>query len=215
MAGRMKITAISVQVKDPNRVSVSVDGKYRFSLDIYQVTELGLRLGNDYSEEELVNLENESVFGKAYARALEYSLVRPRSVKEVRDYLYKKTRDQRTKLGTIRKGIPLAMTERILDRLIQKGYVDDEKFTRYWVENRSVRKGVSKRKIEMELRAKGVTVESAGKLLEEAGRSEQSELQKVIDKKRNRYPDDQKLMQYLARQGFSYDDIKDALSSDN
>lgn len=211
----MKITAISVQVKDPNRVSVSVDGKYRFSLDIYQVTELGLRLGNDYSEEELVNLENESVFGKAYARALEYSLVRPRSVKEVRDYLYKKTRDQRTKLGTIRKGIPLAMTERILDRLIQKGYVDDEKFTRYWVENRSVRKGVSKRKIEMELRAKGVTVESAGKLLEEAGRSEQSELQKVIDKKRNRYPDDQKLMQYLARQGFSYDDIKDALSSDN
>jgi regulatory protein len=36
-------------------------------------------------------------------------------------------------------------------------------------------------------------------------------MSKIIAKKRSRYPDDKKLMQYLARQGFSYDDIKKAL----
>ena len=38
----MKITDISLQARDKNRVNVSVDGKYRFSLDIFQVGELAL-----------------------------------------------------------------------------------------------------------------------------------------------------------------------------
>jgi SOS response regulatory protein OraA/RecX len=47
--------------------------------------------------------------------------------------------------------------------------------------------------------------------LAESNRSDDDELQKVIAKKRVRYPDEQKLMQYLARQGFAYDAIKQAL----
>jgi regulatory protein len=75
----MKITDISVQTRNPDRVNVSVDGKYRFSLDILQVTELGVKIGNDYSEQELAELEDESIYGKLYARALEYTLMRPHS----------------------------------------------------------------------------------------------------------------------------------------
>ena len=71
----MKITDISLQARNPDRVNVSVDGKYRFSLDILQVTELGIKIGREYSEEELVELENESQFGKLYARALEYTMM--------------------------------------------------------------------------------------------------------------------------------------------
>ncbi|MNT65168.1 recombination regulator RecX [compost metagenome] len=48
--------------------------------------------------------------------------------------------------------------------------------------------------------------------LSETDRSDTNELLKVIAKKRARYPDKQKLMQYLARQGFSYDDISAALN---
>ena len=64
-------------------MNVSIDGAYRFSLDISQVTDLGVRVGRELDDEELAQLEQESQFGKLYARALEYCLRRPRSVGEV------------------------------------------------------------------------------------------------------------------------------------
>ncbi len=207
----MKITAIAIQAKNKNRVNVSVDGVYRFSLDVYQLADLGIRIGKEYTEAELVALENESIFGKVYGRALEYCLSRPHSAKEVRDYLYKKTRDQRTKTGELRQGVSPEITARVFDRLVDKKYINDESFARFWVENRNVRKGTSSRKLTMELRAKGVASEIIEQALHASPRSETNELQKMIEKKRNRYPDDQKLMQYLVRQGFSYDDVKQAL----
>lgn len=211
----MKITGISAQQKDKNRVNVMVDGKYRFSLDIFQYADLGIKIGQEYSDEELTLLETESQFGKVYARALEYCLMRPHSSKEVRDYLYRKTRDSRTKTGEIKKGVAPEITERVHKRLIEKGYIDDEKFTRYWVENRNLTKGASRRKLQAELRAKGVESGIIDRFLAESDRSDEGELSKIIAKKRSRYPDHQKFMQYLARQGFSYDDIKGALTSDD
>lgn len=210
----MKITGITAQTKNNNRVNVMVDGAYRFSLDIFQIGELGIGIGKEYTEEELAQLETESQFGKLYARTLEYCLMRPHSTKEIRDYLYKKTRDTRTKDGGIKKGVTVELTERVYERLLQKGYVDDEKFARYWVENRSVTKGASRRKITAELRTKGVATPIIEHAFEDSNRSDDEELQKIIVKKRNRYPDNQKFMQYLARQGFGYDDIKRALAGD-
>jgi len=210
----MKITGITAQTKNNNRVNIMVDDKFRFSLDIFQVADLGIRIGKEYTEEELDEMESESQFGKLYGRTLEYCLMRPHSAKEVRDYLYKKTRDTRTKTGGIKKGVPVEITERVFARLVEKGYIDDEKFARYWVENRSFTKGASRRKLIAELRAKGIESSVVERLWEDSERSDEDELQKIIAKKRGRYPDDQKFMQYLARQGFSYDDIKHALADD-
>lgn len=208
----MKITNLTSQQKDKNRINVFVDGTYRFSLDIFQVGELGIKVGREFSEEELVALETESQFGKVYTRALEYSLSRPHSAKEVRDYLYKKTRDTRTKTGGIKKGILPVVTQRVFDRLVERGYVDDEKFTRFWIENRNLKKGTSRRKLIAELRLKGIGQATIDQALRDTERNDAGELQKIIAKKRNRYEDDQKLMAYLARQGFSYDDIRSALA---
>ena len=209
----MKVTAISVQVRDKNRVNVSVDGKYRLSLDMYQLVELGMKIGKEYTEEEMVTLEEESQFGKLYTRALEYCLMRPHSRRELKDYLYRKTRDTLSKTGQIRKGASVQLTERVFDRLVEKGYIDDEKFAAFWIENRNLRKGSSKRKLSAELSAKGVDLAIIERLLVETDRTDPSELQKIIDKKRSRYDDEQKFMSYLARQGFSYDDIKSALNN--
>jgi len=211
----MKITSISVQVRDKNRVNVSVDGKYRLSLDLFQLVDLGIKIGSEYSEAELVALEEESQFGKLYMRALEYCLMRPHSQRELKDYLYRKTRDTRTKEGGVRKGASVALTERVFDRLLEKGYTDDEKFAAYWIENRNLRKGSSKRKLSSELSTKGVDRAIIERLLNETERDDISELQKIIEKKRSRYDDAQKFMSYLARQGFSYDDIKTALQNND
>jgi len=207
----MKVTSISVQVRDKNRVNVSVDGKYRFSLDLSQVVELAIKVGNEYSEAELANLENESQFGKLYMRALEYSLMRPHSQYELGQYLYRKTRDTRTKEGTVKKGASKELTERVYARIIEKGYVNDEAFARYWVENRQLRKGISKRKLQAELASKGVNSAIVEPLLAETERTDGDELKKIIEKKAHRYDGEQKLIAYLARQGFGYDDIKQAV----
>lgn len=212
----MKITALTAQQKDHNRVNVMVDGAFRFSLDIFQVGELGIKVGKEYTEQELTELEIESQFGKLYGRTLEYCMMRPHSAKEVRDYLYRKTRSTRVRnrrTGELseRPGVSQEVADRVYQRLVEKGYVDDERFSRYWVENRSQTKGVSQRKLRLELRAKGVEPGLIDRLLRETERSDAGEIQKVIAKKQRLYPDRQKFIQYLMRQGFRYDDVLAAL----
>ena len=157
----MKITDISLQARDKNRVNVSVDGKYRFSLDVFQVGELGIKIGREYTEEEISKLEDDSQFGKLYARSIEYCLMRPRAIKEVRDYLRRKTlatRRRSAKTGKIieRPGVKPEITERVLNRLIEKKYLDDEKFARFWFEQRFMKKGASIRRLKLELAQKGI-----------------------------------------------------------
>lgn len=223
----MKITALSAQIRNPDRVNVSIDGKYRFSLDISQVIDLGVKVGRDITEQDLADLEQESQFGKLYSRTLEWLLLRPHSSREVRDYLYKKTlstkfmpkptRGKRSAEQRIieKPGYAIDITERVFLRLQAKGYINDETFARWWVENRNAKKGSSLRKLGVELRTKGVESTIINSVLQESDRNDQSELAKLIQKKRNKYPDDQKLMAYLARQGFSFDDIKTALQNQN
>lgn len=207
----MKITAISPQARDKNRVNISVDGKYRFSLDAYQLLDLGIKIGKEYDEPELIALEQESQFGKLYSRALEYCLTRPHSAREVRDYLYRKTRPVKDKKGEMKSGTTTEISNRVFNRLLDRKYIDDKKFAKYWVENRSVTKGISKRKLIAELRAKGVSGNIIDNELADSERSDEIEIKKIIAKKRSHYPDDQKLMAYLARLGFSYDDIRKAI----
>jgi len=208
----MKITAISAQVRDKNRVNVSRYGKYRFSLDIYQLVDLHIRVGQEYTPEKLITLEQESQFGKLYGRALEYCLMRPHSVREMRDYMYRKTKPTRSKTGELKIGASLELTTRVFDRLVEKGYIDDIKFANYWVNNRSLTKGASYRKLTAELRSKGVNTDIIDQALADTERTDDNEIQKIIIKKRARYPDNQKLIAYLARLGFNYDDIKSALA---
>lgn len=212
-----KITGLTAQQQNTQRVNVMVDGKYRFSLDLFQVSDLGIRVGKEYSEDELIALEEESVFGKLYTRALEYTMLRPHSAQEIRDYLWRKTRDTKYRSRTTgeiktRSGVSQAVADRVYERLVQKGYIDDDIFAKYWVENRNQRKGTSIRKLEAELRKKGVATEIITKNIQNSTRDEKSELQKVIAKKASKYADSQKLIAYLARQGFSYDDIQSTLS---
>ncbi len=212
----MKITDISLQVKNKDRVNISVDGKYRFSLDIYQVGELGIKIGKEYSDQELIGLETESQFGKLYGRALEYTLMRPHSAKEVKDYLWRKTRTTRVRVKDSnetkeRPGVSQALADRVYQRLLDKGHLDDANFTRYWVENRQQRKGISQRKLIAELRLKGVAATIIDEAMQNSPRDEKGEILKILDKKRNKYDDEQKLIAYLMRQGFSYDMVKKAL----
>ena len=189
----MEITDLRQGVKNPNRVNVFVDGKFSFSLDIAQVVDLGVKVGLALSVEKLEELKRASEFGKLYQRALEWALVRPRSEKEVRDYLYKKVFERKLDKSYI---------DLIVARLKEKKYLDDTVFAKYYVENRFVKKGISRRRLSLELIKKGVAKEIIAEVLD--GRNDEEEILKMIAKKRARY-DDEKLINYLCRQGFSFE----------
>ncbi len=210
------ITDIQQAFKNPNRVNIFVDGVFKLSLDIFQVTDLKIKIGMLLTAQDLLDLEQQSEFGKIYARALEYCLVRPRSEKEVRDYLWKKTLNKKLrkqKTGEIyeKKGVSLESVEQTMARLREKQYIDDEKFARFWVENRRQRQGSSLRKLKAELAQKGVSSQIQELVLAESGRNDSDELQKIIAKKAKCYTDQQKLMRYLISQGFAYEQVKLAL----
>ena len=217
--GHFTITDIKQAVKNPNRANIFVNGKYRFSLDIFQLTQLNVKIGAKFSEDEILNLEQQSEFGKLYALGLNYCLMRPHSEKEIRDYLWKKTlnrklRNKKTGEFYEKKGVSKVSAEQALQRLIEKGYVDDFKFAKFWIENRNQRNGRSIKKLTSELFSKGVSDEIIEQILASSKRNDSEEIQKIITKKAKKYADEKKLVAYLARQGFSYDEIKRALSKD-
>lgn len=163
----------------------------------------GIHSGQELSERELEELKDTSQIDKFYNRTLLLLARRPRSRWELEDYLR-------------RKDSPAPLTEQILNKLSKTGLVDDDKFARLWVENRRLLRPTSRRRLVQELRQKRVSQEVIDRALDSDKVEETDVLKELIEKKQRqtKYQDQQKLMQYLARQGFSYGDIKSVLSED-
>ena len=216
-----RITDIKQAVRDQNRVNIYVDDKYFCSLDISQVVDLKIKVGKELSDDERAELKRASEFGKFYQRALEYALMRPRSEKEIRDYLNRKTLNRKVRVKNRKtgeyqtrekQGYDKTLVPLVLERLNARGYIDDHRFAELWVENRNVSKGVSVKKLRNELAQKGISHQIIDDVLDNSARNDEDELRKIIARKANRYPDQQKFIQYLVRQGFNYSDVIDALS---
>lgn len=199
----MKITAIKAQVKRQGRYSVFVDGEYRFSLSDTALLQQKLVVGQELSAEDVHRLQDISNEDKAYSQVLRYVSLRPRSVGELRTYF-------------ARKKYPPELQEQIISKLTEYGYVDDRAFAQSWVASRRLLKHTSRRRLELELRQKFVADDIISEVLSEEDTSDEVALKELVARKRKqtKYQDHVKLMQYLARQGFQYDDIKRVLAED-
>ncbi len=195
------ITKLSPAVKNEKRVNVFVNDKFAFSLDVAQVVDLKVKVGMKLSEADLLRFRKASNFGKLYQRTLEWVLTRPRSVRETYDYLRKK------KFNKPEYEISDEDIEAVVVRLQEKKYLDDQKFAEYYVENRFLKKGVSTKRLKMELAKKGVAEELTVRALAQVGRDDREELRKMITRKRARYTDE-KLIAYLVRQGFDFELVR-------
>lgn len=243
-----EVTEIKEALRDRNRVNVFISGVYDFSLDISQVVDYKLKVGKFLSREELETLRSASAFGKLYNSTLEWVLMRPRSVKETRDYLtrrkYKRLADNKSRAlasdykkthksenpyknpenldsrGRLKfKNSPWAKStnplpeisddiiEKVMNRLLERGYLDDLKYAKYFVENRKVTKGTSLRRLEQELSVKGISRSFISEALASTSRDDTEEIKKIINKKRKKY-NDSKLVNYLVHQGFDYELVK-------
>jgi regulatory protein len=200
----MKITKIAPAVKTEGRYNVFVDEKFAFSLDESQLLVLELKKGAEISENQLAELKNESDFGKNYLRALDLISRRARSEKEVRDYAWRKqwTPENRDK---------------VIARLREKGYLNDERFAESFVRAKATTANLSARKMRQNLVKKGIKADTIQKVLADNTEfDELAALRRLAVKKQGHYAGNkQKLMRYLAGQGFRFDDVKQVLAEAN
>jgi regulatory protein len=162
-----------------------------------------LNVGQVLSEEKIAELQAQDALETAYQQALDWISFRMRSEKEIMQYLE-------------RKDIPGAVITEVLERLHRSGLVDDENFSRLWIEHRVDSRPRSRRVLKMELRQKGISeaaIETvlSGTVSEEelAFRAAEKYVRKLYNADRETFR--KKLGGFLARRGFSYNTARQVI----
>lgn len=199
----MTVTAIKQQIKRAGRFSIFIDGEYSFSLSDDALLASKLVNGQELSPKQVEQLKQQSSDDKLYNAALRYLAIRLRSKWELETYLK-------------RKGASPTLLDDILNKLSNKGYIDDRKFAQSFVNDRNLLRPTSRRKLILDLKIKKISQDIIDEVIGNDDSVELDNLAKVIERKRrqSKYQDNLKLMQYLSSQGFNYGDIKQALEQD-
>lgn len=199
----MNISSIKVQVKNSERVSIFVDGRYSFSLNMDEVLKYKLKSGDELTAADIKKFKKISADGKLRMRALEWLLNRPHSEREFRDYLY-------------RKKVEKDQIEGLINEMTERGYLDNYKFA-MWFLSLQTRRSKSNQAIRYELYKKGISRELTEQVMQSEDIGENERLNSLIQKKlkSQRYKNDPlKLMRYLTSQGFNYQLVKKSLESE-
>lgn len=192
------ITALKVQKKNHQRLNVHLDGEFAFGLSRFIAA--WLQVGQELDEEDIAELLSDDEIETAYQKSLKYIGYRIRTTSEVEQHLRKKETNP-------------VVIEQVLERLINKGLLNDKNFALQWIENRNEFRPRSHRMLVLELRRKGISSEIIQEVIENT--QPEDELAYLAAKKRIRryahldWQDFQrKLGSHLARRGFSYSTIK-------
>jgi regulatory protein len=120
-----------------------------------------------------------------------------------------KTRQQLADLLATR-GVPDDAAETVLDRYTEVGLIDDAAFARAWVSSRQAGRGLARRALSSELRAKGVDPEVAAEAVEAVDDDdERATARRLVDRKvgamrrLDRATATRRLMGMLARKGYN------------
>jgi len=144
---------------------------------------------------------------KVYQKTLHFLSFRPRSEKEIKDFLRKKTKDE-------------TVSKQIIFRLKEEKLVDDMEFVDWWIQQRMEFNPKGKAYLRQELLQKGIDRELINEKLDKI--SDETWLfaaNKVVDKKAYLYIDldlkdrKNKLTKLLLVRGFDYEVSKIAVDA--
>ena len=199
------ITRIAPQ-RDAGRVSIYLDGRFIFGLNATISEEHGLRVGQSLSAADVTVLREREELNRAVDKALAFLTSRPRSIREVRDRLKEKE-------------IPPDTIDAVVTRLEGWGYIGDEGFARYWIENRGANQPRGKRLLRQELWRKGVERGTVDQVLDEMEVDEAGGALALARKRFNQLSgyDEQtqrrRLAAFLQRRGYDWPTVKGALDT--
>jgi regulatory protein len=198
-----RISAILAQKRNPNRVSIELDGDFAFGLS--RIVAAWLNVGDTLDETKIEELTNQDTAEVAYEKALRLLDYRPRTGQEIRKRLHD-------------KGFDEAVIEGVIQRLSNANLVQDQQYARMWVDNRNEFHPRSQRLIRYELRNKGVSELLINNALVESA-SDEDLATRAAEKYARRLDRldwsvfRKKLSAFLARRGFSFATINPVVHS--
>lgn len=195
----MKITKI-VKIGNQDNFAIFIDNKYSLNLDGESLLHSNIALNQVISEEQLHEIKELGEYYSLYNKSINYLSNRLKSEGEIREYLKRKN-------GTI------AQINKIVKRLKDLDLINDQKYAISYIHDRMLQTPISKRKINFELQKRKIAKEIIVSSLANDQISDLDNLKKLVQIKRqsSRYKDNLKLMQYLVRNGFNYQDVKEIL----
>ena len=158
----------------------------------------------DHAEEEIRDIVKKAEFQKTYDKLLKFATLRPRSGKEINDWLR-------------RKRVHESLYKDLFNRLRKLELADDQKFAKWWVEQRNAFSPRAKRFLNYELRNKGIKREVIEEVLNNIKLDEEKIAIELLKKKAYRWKalpkreSRQKISQFLARKGFNWETIKEII----
>jgi regulatory protein len=194
------ITTIKPQ-KNGKRVNVYLDDKFGFGIDLENFVTLGLKVEQELSDEDVAEVVKKAEFQKTLDKILRFSTLRPRSEKEIRDWLK-------------RRKVHESLHKELFNRLNRLELVDDKKFAKWWIEQRTAFRPKGKRALQVELRLKGIKREVAIEALEGVEINEDKIALEILKKKSYKWiglprlEGRQKMSQFLGRKGFGWETIE-------
>ena len=205
-----KLTAITPQKKDKNRVNIDIDGKFSFGLDLESLVKEKLRVGLELDQKEIDRLKNLNETGLLLGQVISLLSRRPHSKREITQYLQKKHATDKQK-------------EIIIQKLENLNYIDDEEFILWWIDQRKTFRPKGKIAIFQELRLKGIDeklIKSVFEKNEETNENSDFIVALGLGRKRleriKNLPEMEiktKLSRFLASRGFEWEIIKDVIDS--
>lgn len=203
----MKLTKIEAQKNNKNRYSLYIDDAYAFGVHEDVLLQFDLFESKELSQAQITEIKQAEFNSFVYQRALNYLSFRPRTVKEMTDYLTK------LELENAPNGIPEVIIYRTLDKLKHQNYLDDKLFASSYIRTKATLNLSGPRNLRYELEQKGVHPYDIEDGLIEYPISLQEEnivqlANKFIASKKYRMSTNQlnqKLVQYLIRKGYDKD----------
>jgi regulatory protein len=204
METRTRITAIEAVERDPNLVRVIAGADRVFTIALGDLSDLGISVGSELSPDQLTELAALSDRARCLGAAIQLLTHRPRSVRELRTRLRQ-------------KNFSAEAIDAAIEKLSGWGYLNDEDFARFWVENRQANRPRGGRLLAQELRIKGIDRETIRETIDASEIDEPAVALDLARTKLRSYRDlppevaKRRLAGFLTRRGFGYDAIKPVL----
>ena len=185
-----------------NKMHIYVDGEYSMTADCDFVFTCGFDNNSEISDEELVALSEAVSFRRAFLKACDLLSYRDHSSRE----LLVKLRQKGYGDGA----------EQAVEKLMEEGYVDDERFARAYAAELVRVKHFGRRRIVTELLKKGIDPSLARDIADET-EVDEDEILVALKRKYGRCLDTEKgvrrAVNGLAAMGYGYSEIKQAIET--
>ncbi len=193
-----EITSIEPQVKDEERCSIFVDGRFYCGIKLEVAIKYHLKAGMQIEKSKLDEIQLETEKSQAMDKALTHLSATMKTKKQICDFLFK-------------KGYTQAVIDYVTEKLEYYKFIDDLAYCRAYVQSVT---GKGKRALECDLIKRGADKEAIDTALGEYDENEDEAfevLSKYLRGKEVNKANLSKGFKYLLSKGYGYDTAKGAL----